>query len=159
MNIVRKRSYTVTQEQESLHKIIKDNYGEIKKIEDVIRYLEQFNLLVSMDLYKGDTLLLPNLPSYLKNSDPAYIKYSFKRNDTLKNVITSYYEDENLNLAKLEQYIKQINAIAKEPKEFDTILIPTQLPSYFYRNNSSNETITFMESFNQVINQEEFEII
>ena len=158
-NIIRKRSYTVTEEQETLEAIIKKNYGDIKKINDVILFLEQFNLILSAELYVGDTVLLPNLPKHLTSEDPSYVKYQFKPKDSFIKIIHSYYKEEIVDLLKTEQYIKQINNISTEPKEFDIILLPVHLPSYFYCNKMKNDTINFMECFNKVIKNNDFEEI
>lgn len=159
MNIVRNRSYTVTEEQETLESIIQKSYGDIKKIKDVILFLEQFNLILSSELYVGDTVLLPNLPKYLTGEDPSYVKYPFKKKDNLKKIINSYYEDEIIDLLKTEQYIKKISNIKDEPQEFDIILLPVNLPSYFYSNKAKKDSLNFMECFNKVIKNNDFEEI
>ena len=159
MNIVRKRSYTVTEEHETLESIIKKNYGDIRKIQDVILFLEQFNLILSSELYLGDTVLLPNLPKHLTGQDPSYLKYKFKKTDNLKQLINSYYENEVIDLLKTEQYIKQISNLKDEPVESDIIILPVNLPSYFYCNKMKNDTINFMECFNKVIKTNDFEEI
>lgn len=159
MSIVRKRRYIVTEENESLESIIKDNYGDIKKINDVILFLEQFNLILTSELYKGDTIFLPNLPKYLTGDDPSCIKYPFKKDDSLTNIISNFYEEELIDLKKTEKYIKKINNIQTTPKDKDIILLPVNLPSYLYSNTLKNEPINFIDCFNQIIKNEAFEEI
>jgi hypothetical protein len=159
MNIVRNRSYIVTEEQETLESIIKKNYGDIKKIKDVILFLEQFNLILSSELYKGDTVLLPNLPKHLTGEDPNYVKYPLKQNSNIKNIISNFYENENINLDKTENYIKTLNNIKHEPYELNSLLLPVNLPSYFYSNKTKKDTINFVECFNKVFHHNEFEEI
>jgi len=157
LNIVRKRSYVVTEDQESLESIIRANYGEIKKIRDVVVFLEQFNLVLSSELYKGDVIQLPNLPKYLTGENPSYVKYPFKKTDNLKQIISNYYENEPIDIDKTEKYIKKISNIKAEPKAKDIILLPVNLPSYFYCNKLKTNSINFMECFNKVIENNEFE--
>jgi len=159
LSIVRKRNYTVTKDQESLESIIKANYGDVKRIKDVVLFLEQFNLVLSSELYRGDVIQLPNLPKYLTGEDPSFVKYPFKETDNLREILNNYYENEIIDLDKTEKYIKKISNIKSEPRANDIILLPVNLPSYFYCNNIKNDTINFMECFNKVIQNNDFEEI